>query len=416
MTGFAQSDVTVSNGSISGFSGNGTTYTFNVTATADGTVTRGCPRRRRRGRLRSRQRRGDDLSRVVDRMAPTITLTTPANRSTIGDQTPTLSGVAGTAAGDSTAVTVRIHAGSTTGGTLLQTLNTTANGTTGAYAVDATTLPFGTYTAVARQTDTAGNTGTSASTTFTVADLTPPATPTGLSITPRSTGLDLDWANNTEPDLAGYNVYRSASASGPWTKLNATLLTTSAYLDGSAPAGATSYYHVEAVDTLGNASAPASANLVRPMIAFVSKSTAQNGKGTSLVIPRPSGVAPGDVLLAALSLGGNPTISAPSGWTLVQSQVNGSYRQVVYVRVAGATENPSYAWSFSTSTAVAGGITAYRGVDPSQPIEVAAGRTNTTSSSTIQAPSVTTTSPAALLVGFFGMPTNATITRRACRA
>ena len=94
-------------------------------------------------------------------------------------------------------------------------MNTPANGTTGAYAVDAATLAFGTYTAVTRQSDAAGNTGTSASTTFTVADLMPPATPTGLTITPRSTGLDLDWANNTEPDLAGYNVYRSASGGVP---------------------------------------------------------------------------------------------------------------------------------------------------------------------------------------------------------
>ncbi len=409
VTGFVASDVTVSNGSVSGFSGSGTTYTFTVTATADGTVAVDVAAAVATDGNGRGNTAATTLTRVVDRAAPSITLTTPANGATIGDQTPTMSGVAGTAAGDSTAVTVEIHAGSSVGGTLLQTLNATANGSTGAYTVDAATLALGTYTAVARQLDAAGNTGTSASTTFTVADLD--------ATSHASEPLDhpsLDWSGprlgeQHRADLAGYNVYRSASAGGPWTKLNATLLTTSAYLDGTAPTDATSFYRVEAVDTNGSASTPATDSAARPKIAFVAKSTAQNGSATSLVIPRPAGTAVGDVLIAALALSGNPTISVPSGWTLVQSQVTGSYRQVAYVRVVVAGENPSYAWSFSTSTAVAGGITAYRGVDPSQPIEAAAGQTNT-SSSTIQAPTVTTTSPAALLVGIFGMGTNATFT------
>jgi hypothetical protein len=39
VTGFTSSDVSVTNGTISGFSGSGTTYTFNVAPTASGTVT-----------------------------------------------------------------------------------------------------------------------------------------------------------------------------------------------------------------------------------------------------------------------------------------------------------------------------------------------------------------------------------------
>jgi predicted phage tail protein len=156
----------------------------------------------------------ESLTRTVDRVAPSITLTSPADGSTIGDTTPTFSGLAGTATGDEATVTVRVYAGSTVGATPLQTLTATAAGG-GAYAVDATALPLGTYTARASQSDAAGNTGTSPTTTFTITDLTPPASPTNLTVTARSTGLAVNWADNTEPDLAGYIVYRSDSAGGP---------------------------------------------------------------------------------------------------------------------------------------------------------------------------------------------------------
>ena len=52
----------------------------------------------------------------------------------------------------------------------------------------------------------------------------PPAAPTGLSAKVTTTSVVLDWDNNTEPDLAGYFVDRSAGATGPWTRLNATIL------------------------------------------------------------------------------------------------------------------------------------------------------------------------------------------------
>ncbi|MBC3789513.1 Ig-like domain-containing protein, partial [Spirosoma utsteinense] len=43
VTGFVAGDVTVTNGTLSGFSGSGTTYTFNVTPSANGTVTVNVP-------------------------------------------------------------------------------------------------------------------------------------------------------------------------------------------------------------------------------------------------------------------------------------------------------------------------------------------------------------------------------------
>ena len=319
-----------------------------------------------------------------------------------------MSGIGGTATGDSATVLVRIHAGATTGGAVLQTLTATRDPGTGAYAVDATTLALGTYTAVASQADAALNQGTSPSTTFTVTDTTPPPPPPSMIVTPRSTGLFVDWTDSSAPDLAGYDVYRSATSGGTLTKLNTALLTTSQVLDTLAPAGATSYYEVRAVDTFGNVSAGTTASGARPSIAFRSASSAHNTGSTSLVLPRPAGVATGDVLVAALSIAGNPSITAPAGWSLVQNHVSGSsLRQVVFVHVAGASENPSYAWAFSSSVTAAGIVDAYSGVDPAQPVDVAAGRVNTASTA-IVAPSVTT-STGVLLIGFFGTLTNAVI-------
>ncbi len=86
-------------------------------------------------------------------------------------------------------------------------------------------------------------------------DTTAPAAPTGLTALPSAGGVNLDWADNAEPDLASYRVERAATASGPWTVLAPTALTASQYLDGSAPTSAV-VYRVTATDRSGNISTP----------------------------------------------------------------------------------------------------------------------------------------------------------------
>jgi hypothetical protein len=86
-------------------------------------------------------------------------------------------------------------------------------------------------------------------------DQTPPAAPTGLVATAiKSTQIDLDWSNNTEGDLAGYDVYRSSTFGGPYTLIHGGA-TASAYSDRSVSQTTTYYYVVRAIDTTGNESA-----------------------------------------------------------------------------------------------------------------------------------------------------------------
>lgn len=90
-------------------------------------------------------------------------------------------------------------------------------------------------------------------------DTFPPATPAGLAAVPGDGSIDLSWEPNTEPDLAGYIVYRQSVASdgtlaGASAQLNPSLITTPAYSDLTAQPGQTYSYSVVAVDGAGNRS------------------------------------------------------------------------------------------------------------------------------------------------------------------
>jgi hypothetical protein len=121
---------------------------------------------------------------AADWVGPTVTVTAPADGGFITDPTPTIRGAAGTASGDSSTIAVRIYSGTSGSGTPVQTR--TAMRWVGAWSTTAGTLPDGTYTVAAAQSDNAGNTGTD-SATFTI-DTTAP-TPVSISAANRSGGV-----------------------------------------------------------------------------------------------------------------------------------------------------------------------------------------------------------------------------------
>ncbi len=108
---------------------------------------------------------------AVDTVAPAVTVSAPSPGTAVSTTSPLLSGAAGTAAGDGSEVTVRVFAGSDTGGTPLQTTTTTES--LGAWTVSASALaPDAQYTVEATQSDAAGLTGV-ASSTFVVDRVAP---------------------------------------------------------------------------------------------------------------------------------------------------------------------------------------------------------------------------------------------------
>jgi hypothetical protein len=94
-----------------------------------------------------------------------------------------------------------------------------------------------------------------------------PHRPNGLQVKRKSDGAHIRWnaaLDSNENAVAGYNVYRASSPSGPFVKINTALVTATSYLDtvggavgidsGSGGAGS-SYYAVAAVDGAGLESA-----------------------------------------------------------------------------------------------------------------------------------------------------------------
>ncbi|MGA2091872.1 MAG: fibronectin type III domain-containing protein [Sedimentisphaerales bacterium] len=83
---------------------------------------------------------------------------------------------------------------------------------------------------------------------------TAPAAPTGLIATAGNKSIILTWNSNGEPDMNGYNLYRSMTSGGGYAKVNSLLLTNTTYTDTNLTNGTPYYYVVTAVDLAGHES------------------------------------------------------------------------------------------------------------------------------------------------------------------
>ena len=83
-------------------------------------------------------------------------------------------------------------------------------------------------------------------------DIFPPAVPIGLNAIAGTQNIELVWDRNTEPDMAGYRLYRSAG-DGKLEKI-ADIAETPSYSDRKVESGKHYRYAVTAVDRAGNES------------------------------------------------------------------------------------------------------------------------------------------------------------------
>ena len=92
-------------------------------------------------------------------------------------------------------------------------------------------------------------------------DTFPPAAPQGLEVvinlaTPEAApSIELVWAIGTEPDLAGYAVYRSEQPGDLGSRVSTELLPVPAFRDTTVLPGHQYFYRVRAIDRTGNESA-----------------------------------------------------------------------------------------------------------------------------------------------------------------
>ena len=218
-----------------------------------------------------------------DELAPAVSLDTPGDGALLNARTPTFSGSAGTARGDSTTVTVKIYAGAGADGTPIETTTATRMDDFWS-ATPAAPLDDGVYTVQAEQLDAAGNLSSSRATTFTVAPDDPGADNSAPAVTldrPADGSSTIDvrptfgGAIGTEAGDSNtvlVKVYAGDTVSGsPLQTLKA------AGVDGSWSATATSpltegsYYtaRAEQIDSAGNLGQSASATfqVTAPIIA-----------------------------------------------------------------------------------------------------------------------------------------------------
>jgi len=81
-----------------------------------------------------------------------------------------------------------------------------------------------------------------------------PLTPNEFHATPSWDGVEINWAPNTEMDIAGYWIYRSDTPEGTYNALNPELVFDTDYLDENVLNGTFYYYKVSAEDFDGNES------------------------------------------------------------------------------------------------------------------------------------------------------------------
>lgn len=243
---------------------------------------------------------------TVDGTGPVTTISKPGNGSFGHNVTPTISGTAGTRSGDLPLITVRIYAGPSSNGPILQTKTVTA--VRGSWTVAASKLAGNaTYTITASQDDSAGNTGRSSG-TF-VLDTTAPlitlnSPGSTLSKMPRLSGSagNVVASSTSSADSATVCVLifagRSTSGSPVQTLVASRTATSWAVTSPGLPAG-TYTAQASQSDVAGNVSYSSSSTFTvdasAPVIAI---KTPANGSATADVSPTitgTAGIASGDL-------------------------------------------------------------------------------------------------------------------------
>lgn len=103
-------------------------------------------------------------------------------------------------------------------------------------------------------TTTGSHSGTLTVASTASGSITVPLSGTVGAEAPAAHSVGLSWDASTTASIAGYNVYRGGSQSGPFSRLNGSLVSGLNYTDGTVVGGDTYYYVTTAVDSHGDES------------------------------------------------------------------------------------------------------------------------------------------------------------------
>ena len=143
-----------------------------------------------------------------------------------------------------------------------------------------------------------------------------------------------------------------------------------------------------------------------------SQSAFSDSAVTGVSVPAPSGITAGDVLVASITSDRNASMTTvPAGWTpmvnglSINSSAGAGARIYAYYHVVGASESGSYSWVLSSKQKWGAGITAYRGVNTTTPLDtsVVTGVNSSWSGTSLTLPSITTASSNTMLIGAVGL-------------
>jgi hypothetical protein len=157
-------------------------------------------------------------------------------------------------------------------------------------------------------------------------------------------------------------------------------------------------------------------------IPYVASSQAV-GTSAGVTVNKPTGVQPGDLMIAAIHIGwcnSGPAVTAPSGWILINytsntgtgcGSQNTSKQLHTFYKIVGNAEPSSYTFTGNASNQYyVGAIVAYSGVNTTTPINASSTFGTQDACNNIVANSVTTTASCTRLVGVFFCSVNSSQT------
>ncbi|MET4591928.1 hypothetical protein [Arthrobacter sp. 754] len=139
-------------------------------------------------------------------------------------------------------------------------------------------------------------------------------------------------------------------------------------------------------------------------ISVVGSSTTNAAASAGVALAAPPGTDSGDVLVAAITADLSPSMaSVPPGWTAMVNglSISSGARTFAYYHVVGAADPANYAWTLSSAVKWGAGVTAYRGVNTTTPLDstIMTAVDTTYAATSISLGSINTASDGAMLIG-----------------